>query len=106
MLVRELPHTCGKSLTSGIGTRGTAVMSFARARGHCRVGDWRDERLLRNGAGLRKIARTMWPPNCGLPISATETRLDVTGDHQGAILGVASHTNDGDGLGAPRADLA
>src|SRR6266576_7005569 len=106
MLVRELPHPCGKSFTQGIGARGTAVMSFARARRHCLGGDWRGDRLLRNGAGLRKIARTIWPTNCRLPMSATKTRLDGAGDYEGAIIGVASHTQDGDGLGSSRADLA
>ena len=106
MLVRELPHTCGKSFTQGVRARRTAVLSFARTRRHCLGSDWRGDRLLRNGAGIRKIARTIWPPNCGLPISATKTRLDGAGDYQGAIIGVASHTHDGDGLGASRPDLA
>ena len=93
-------------LLKGFGPRRAAVMSFARALRYCLGGDWRGDRLLRNGAGLCKIARTIWPPNCGLPISATKTRLDGAGDYQGAIIGVASHAHGGDGLGASRANLA
>src|SRR6266508_1918073 len=39
-------------------------------------------------------------------IGAAETCLDGAGDYQGAIIGVASHTHDGDGLGASRTNLA
>ena len=106
MLVRELPNPCGKSFAQGVRARCPTVLSFARTHRYCVGRDWRSHRLLRNGAGLRQIARTIWPPNRRLPTGATKTCLDGAGDYQGAITGVASHTHDGDGLSAARADLA
>src|SRR6266542_3512729 len=106
MLVRELPHTCEESFAQGVRARRTAILSFARAFWHYAARDWFSRRLLRNGAGLRQIARTIWPTDCRLPISAAKTCLDGAGDYQGAIIGVASHTHDGDGLGASRTNLA
>ena len=100
MLVRELPHSGGESTAERIGFARAAVVSFAGARRHCLGRDWRGDRLLRNGARLRQIARTIRPPDCRLPTGAGKTRLDGAGNYEGAITRVASDAHDGSGHGA------
>src|SRR2546421_1631812 len=106
MLVRKLSHTGGKSAARGFGAASAAVVSFAGARGSRMGGDWRSNRLLRNGAGLRQIAGAVWSSNCRVSIGAGKTGVDGAGNHQGAIAGPASHPHDGDRPGPSRADLA
>src|SRR5712691_12708600 len=106
MLVRELPYTGGKSAAESEGATRTLIVSFSSARRR-RVGcDRCGDRLLRNGARLRQIASTIWPPDCRLSTRAGKTRLDGARDYEGAIARVASHAPDGGGHGTPCADLA
>src|SRR5436853_4860712 len=97
MLVRKLPHTGGESPVQSVGVARATVVSFAGARGRCVGCDWRGHRLLRNGARLRQIARTIRPPDCRLPTRAGKTRLDGAGDHEGTIARPAPYSHDGSG---------
>src|SRR5438552_15251750 len=95
VLVRKLPHTGGESPVQSVGVARATVVSFAGARGRCLGCDWRGHRLLRNGARLCQIARTIWPPDCRLPTRAGKTRLDGAGDHEGTIAGPEPYWHDG-----------
>src|SRR6266496_923770 len=95
MLVRELSHTGGESPAQSGGTGRAVIMSFAGACRGCLGSDWRSDRLLRNGAGLRPITRAVWSPNCRIPIAAGKTGLDGAGNYQGATAGLASYPHDG-----------
>src|SRR5438477_6838380 len=106
MLVRKLSHTGGESPVQSVGVARATVVSFAGARGRCVGCDWRGHRLLRNGACLRQIPRTIWPPDCRLPTRAGKIGLDGAGDYESAITRIASYTHDGGGNGTASADFA
>src|SRR5437660_10591059 len=106
MLVRELPHTGRESLAQGFRIARAAIVSLTGARRRGVGRDWRSHRLLRDGAGLRQIARTIWPCDCRLPNGAGKTGVDGAGDYESAITRVAPHPHDGSGHGAPRADFS
>src|SRR5713101_2418718 len=106
MLVREMPHTDGQSSAQRLGAARAAIVSFTGACGRGVGCDWRGYRLLRNGARLRQIASTIWPPDCRVPTCAGKTRLDGAGDYEGAIARVTAHPHDGGRHGAARADFA
>src|SRR5207244_13013010 len=105
MLVRELPHTGGESLAQSFRVARAVVVSFASPRRRGVGCDWRGHRLLRNGAGLREIARTIWPADRRLPTGAGKIGVDGAGNNKGAITGVASHPHDGSGHGPSPADF-
>src|SRR6202048_948924 len=106
MLVRKLSHSGGESSAQGIGIARALVVSFTGARRRGLGCDRRGDRLLRNRARLRQIARTVWPTDRGLPTGAGKARLDGAGDYESAIAGVASHPHDGSGQGTSHADFA
>ena len=64
------------------------------------------DRLLRDRAGLRQIARAIWSPNCRVPIGAGKTGVDGAGNYQGATACPASYAHDGSGPGPAGTDLA
>src|ERR1700730_13412172 len=106
MLVRKLSHPGGESSAQSIGIARAVVVSFTGARGRGVGCDWRGDRLLRNRARLRQIARTVWPTDRGFPTGAGKTRVDGAGDYESAIAGVAPHSHDGSGRGLSGADFA
>src|SRR5438876_492691 len=67
VLVRKLPDSGGEPPAQSIRTACAAIVSLAGACGRGVGCDWRGHRLLRNGARLRQIASTIWPPDCRLP---------------------------------------
>src|SRR5690349_17696061 len=106
MLVRELPDTGRESPAQGFRIESAAIVSFPSAGRRGLGCDWRSDRLLRNRAGLREIARTIRSSDCRLPIGAGKTGVDGAGNHQSATACPASYAHDGGGAGSAGTDLA
>ena len=77
MLVRELSYSSGKSIAESIGAARAAVVPFTGSRRHRMGRDRRGHRLLRDGARLRQVARTIWSPHRQFPTRAGKTQWMV-----------------------------
>src|SRR5205814_10729503 len=95
MLVRELSNSGGESITKSERIARGVIVSFASARRRSVGRDWRGDRLLRNGARVCQVTRTIRATDCRFPIGAGKTRLDGARDHKSTVARVASDANDG-----------
>src|ERR1043166_8129293 len=106
MLVRKLPHSGEQSALEGVRAQRGVVLPLTGACGYSVGCDWRGNRLLRDRAWLRKRARTIRSPNRRLSARAGKAGLDGAGDYESAVVGAASHPNDGIKQRHTGADLA